>query len=64
MSEEEYEYDEGEDEYSGDYGEEDEKEYTGLMALLHDEKMQPHVHLAILLTVTFIVAIIVYIAGY
>jgi len=63
MSEEEYEYDEGEEEYSGDYGEE-EKEYTGLMALLHDEKMQPHVHLAILLIVTFIVAIIVYAAGY
>ena len=52
---EEEEYDE--DEY------EEEKEYTGIMALLHDQEKEPHVHLGILLIVTFIVAVVVKIVG-
>ena len=48
-----------EDEYEDD----EEEEYTGIMALLHDQEKEPHVHLGILLIVTFIVAIIVKIAG-
>lgn len=55
--EEEYE----EDEY------EEEEEYTGIkgmiMALLQDQEKEPHVHLGILLIVTFVVAIIVKVAG-
>ncbi len=58
MTEEEEYYEEE------DYEEEDdEKEYTGIWALLHDEEKEPHVHLAILLIVTFIVAAIVYALG-
>lgn len=56
--EEEYYEDEEDEEY-----EEEEVEYTGIMALLHDEEKEPHVHLGILLIVTFIVAVIVKIAG-
>lgn len=66
-----YEYDEDheEDEYDEDHPDEDENEdeetpeYTGFMAILHDEQMEPHVHLGILLAVTFVVAIIVKIIG-
>ena len=49
--------------YEEDEYEEDEVEHTGFMAILHDEEMEPHVHLGILLGVTFIVAIIVKIIG-
>jgi hypothetical protein len=55
------EYDE--EYYDEDEYEEEEVEYTGIMALLHDQEKEPHVHLAILLSVTFIVAIIVKIIG-
>lgn len=58
MSEEDDRYEEE------DYVEDEEGEYTGLMALLYDEKKEPHLHLAILLTITFIVAVIVYVAGF
>ena len=54
---EEY-YHEEEDEY-----EEEDIEYTGIMALLHDEEKEPHVHLAILLILTFVVAAVVKIIG-
>ncbi len=58
MSEDyEEEYDE-DDEY-----EEEDVEYTGFMALLHDPEKEPHVHLGILLCVTFVVAVIVKIIG-
>lgn len=35
-----------------------------LMELLHDELMEPHVHLAILLIILFVVAVIVGIIDY
>lgn len=55
------------EEYEEEYYDEDEyeeeQEYTGIMALLHDQEKEPHVHLGILLIVTFIVAVIVKIVG-
>lgn len=55
-----------EDEYyedEEDEEEEEEVEYTGIWALLHDEEKEPHVHLGILLFVTFIVAVVVKVIG-
>ena len=56
-----------EEEYDEDEYEEEEEEYTGIIgmikALLHDQEKEPHVHLGILLIVTFIVAVIVKVAG-
>lgn len=49
--------------YDEDEYEEEEVEYTGIMALLHDQEKEPHVHLAILLCVTFVVAVIVKLIG-
>ena len=61
---EEYdEEDEDDEEEEDEDDEEEEVEYTGIMALLHDQEKEPHVHLGILLIITFIVAIIVKVAG-
>jgi len=59
MTEDNEEY----EEYEEDEYEEEDVEYTGIMALLHDEEKEPHVHLGILLILTFIVAVVVKIAG-